>query len=111
LLSLLEESKHDRSTELAFVFIVIHLENLLEGQGIDAVAKIWQANRPLLTLLGSWSAVDLDLDLDVTLASSRRTGLTLSSTSWRVLSGIIANRCALFGLVILKPPDAVAVHE
>lgn len=109
MLSLLEESKHDRSTELAFVFIVIHLENLLKGQGIDAVAKIWQANRPLLTLLGIWSAVDLNLD--VTLASPRRTGLTLSSTSWRVLSGIIAIRCALFGLVILKPPDAVAVHD
>jgi hypothetical protein len=44
LLSLLEESKHDRSAELAFVFIVIHLQNLLKGQGIDAVAKIWQAN-------------------------------------------------------------------
>lgn len=40
LLSLLEESEDNGATELAIVLIIVHLENLLKGQGIDAVAQV-----------------------------------------------------------------------
>jgi hypothetical protein len=50
LLSLVKETKDDRSAELAILFVVIHLQDLLKGQGIDAVAKVEQTYGALLAL-------------------------------------------------------------
>jgi hypothetical protein len=40
LFGLLKESEYDRLTEFALVFVVVHLQDLLERLGIDALAKV-----------------------------------------------------------------------
>ena len=57
LLGLLKEAEHNRSAELAVVLIIIHLQDLLEGHGINAVAEVWQADGSLLALYCAWSAL------------------------------------------------------
>jgi hypothetical protein len=51
LLRLFEEAKNNRLGKLAIILIVIHLQDLLEGIDIDAVAEVCDANGPLLALL------------------------------------------------------------
>lgn len=55
LLGLLKKSKHDGPAELALVFVVIHLQDLLKCHGIDAIAQVRQADGALLALLLSAS--------------------------------------------------------
>jgi hypothetical protein len=50
LLGLLEEAKDDGPAELALVLVVVHLQDLLEGHGVDAVAQVGQADGALLAL-------------------------------------------------------------
>jgi len=50
LLGLLKEAKDNGLAELALILVVIHLQDLFEGEGIDAVAEIWQAHGALLAL-------------------------------------------------------------
>jgi hypothetical protein len=50
LLSLLKKPKNDRPTEFALVLVVVHLEDLLESQDIDAIAKIRETDRTSLAL-------------------------------------------------------------
>jgi hypothetical protein len=85
LFSLFEEPKDDGPGELAIVFVVIHLEDLLKGHGIDAISKVRQGNRALLALLRSAFC----------LAGHSMKELTLSSASRRVLSGILEQFCDL----------------
>jgi hypothetical protein len=80
LFSLLEEPKDDGPGELAIVFVVVHLEDLLKCHGIDAISQIRQGNRALLAL---W------LRSAFCLARHSMEDLTLSSASRRVLSGIL----------------------
>lgn len=59
LLGLLEEAEDNRLAELPVILIIIHLQDLLKGYGIDAVAEIWQTDGALLTLYCAWSALVL----------------------------------------------------
>jgi hypothetical protein len=61
LLRLFKEAVNNRLAELALV-VIVHLQNLLEGQGVDAVAQIWQTNRALFALCCAWSVTGLGLD-------------------------------------------------
>lgn len=44
LLGLLKEAKDDRAAELALILVVVHLQDLLEGHGINAVAQVGQTD-------------------------------------------------------------------
>jgi hypothetical protein len=79
---LLKESKDDRSTKVALIFVIIHIQDLLEGQSIDTVAEIWQTN---LLILALYRAVSSTLGFPLVHEDSH----TLSSTS----------RCVLFGMM------------
>lgn len=48
--SLGKEAKHNGAAKIALIFVVIHLQDLLEGEGVDAVTQIRQSNRTLFTL-------------------------------------------------------------
>jgi hypothetical protein len=50
LLSLLKETKDDGPRELAIIFFIIHLQDLLKGHGIDAISQVRQGDRALFTL-------------------------------------------------------------
>jgi hypothetical protein len=41
LFGLLEEAKDNRTAEFPLVFVVVHLEDLFEGYGVDAVSEVW----------------------------------------------------------------------
>lgn len=57
LLGLLEEAEHNRLAKLPVVLIIVHLQDLLEGQNINAVAEIWQTDGALFALYCAWSAL------------------------------------------------------
>ena len=44
LLGLLEEAEDDGAAELAIILVVVHLEDLLKGQGIDAITQIGEGD-------------------------------------------------------------------
>ena len=44
-LGLFKEAENDALRKLAFVLVVVHLEDLFERQRVDVVAKIGQASR------------------------------------------------------------------
>jgi hypothetical protein len=50
LLGLFEESKHNGPAEFAIILIIVHLEDLLEGHRVNAVAQIWETDGALLAL-------------------------------------------------------------
>jgi len=50
LLGLLKEAKDNGLAEFALLLVVVHLQDLLKGQGIDTVAEIRQGHRALFTL-------------------------------------------------------------
>jgi len=52
LLRLLKEAKHNALAELALLLIIIHLQDLLKRQGIDAVPQVWEADGAGLALQG-----------------------------------------------------------
>jgi len=82
-LGLFKETEDNRLTEFTLILVVIHLQDLFEGHGVDAVAEIWQADGAFLALLRGVSCC-------AWLRSyKRKCLLTLSSASWRVLSGIM----------------------
>src|ERR1700693_6084205 len=80
-LGLLKETKDNGPGELAIIFLVVHLQDLLKGHGIDAVSQVRQRDRALFALSSLQSAFCV--------AHHSRIVLTLSSTSRRVLSGIL----------------------
>ena len=49
---LIEEAEDDAAGELAVFLVVVHFEDLLEGHGVDAVAKLGQLG-PIFGLLHS----------------------------------------------------------
>jgi hypothetical protein len=87
LLRLFKEAVNNRLAELALV-VIVHLQNLLKGQGVDAVAQIWQTNGALFALCCAWSVTGLGLDYQ------QEDELTLSSASRRVASTMIAKVAA-----------------
>lgn len=50
LLGLLKETKDNRLAELAAVLLVVHLQDLIKGAGINAVTKIGVVDGAFLTL-------------------------------------------------------------
>lgn len=52
LFRLLKEAKHNALAELALLLVIIHLQDLLKRQGIDAVPQVWEADGAGLALHG-----------------------------------------------------------
>lgn len=44
LLGLLKESKDSSSTEYALIFVIVHIQDLLEGQNIDTAMELLQSS-------------------------------------------------------------------
>jgi hypothetical protein len=93
LLSLLKETKDNGPGELAIIFLVVHLQDLLKGHGIDAISQVRQRDRALFALSSLQSAFCV--------AHHSRMVLTLSSASRRVLSGILGRSRDLNGSLML----------
>ena len=57
LLGLLKESKDSSSTEYALIFVIVHIQDLLEGQNIDTAMELLQSIQAIPSLDCWWSAL------------------------------------------------------